>query len=172
MATGLSPALIQSAAKAFVNKIIAQGPGSYTVGAAGGGGGSRAGAVPMREFFNGHDIDDIIQKCPNELKAAVLHEIRMHGGGYAVPSNPQHSHAAEQRAPRKFSNEEKLAMRMGWEHSPGRFAHSKFSCIHIHQGTAKVLVFVAMHDDTHVTIEDDKGLFPSDALVTSLRVLE
>lgn len=71
---------------------------------------------------------------------------------------------------------EKLAIRMNWPYpvggQPTGWTSPKFAAIHIHKGNSKMLVFVAMHNDSHVTIEDDLGLYPSDALVTTLRILE
>jgi len=45
-----------------------------------------------------------------------------------------------------------------------------FDDLHTSLGKEKVFVFV-MQSDTAVTLEDDRNLFPSDALITQLRLI-
>lgn len=69
-----------------------------------------------------------------------------------------------------------LAMRMGW----GGYAASvgfgadtqpPFDHVSLHRGKDKVFVFVVV-DGQSVTIEDELSMFPSDSLVTKLRMLK
>lgn len=66
------------------------------------------------------------------------------------------------------SNHEMLCMRMRWtdETTPG------FDYVAIHSAGEKVFVWVITKDAQAVTIEDEAGLYPSDALVTKLRMLQ
>jgi hypothetical protein len=113
------------------------------------------GSWPLSELLKDKSLD---------VQLAFMREYyKLTGGGKTVNSG-----AEQQRKPR-YTDEEKLRMRMGWDQTQ---RSDRFATINIHSLKDKVLVFVVMHDDSHVVIEDDKGLFPSDALVTALRVLE
>lgn len=62
--------------------------------------------------------------------------------------------------------EQMLAMRMRW--SP----MERYPLDHISMYIAKDKAFIfVVKDGSHVTIEDDAALFPSDALITQLRLL-
>lgn len=67
------------------------------------------------------------------------------------------------------SNLDKLSMRMGW-----RGSHIKtFQHIDIVALPTKVMVWAITKDDFQsIVIEDDSSMFPSDTLVTQLRLLE
>jgi hypothetical protein len=68
-------------------------------------------------------------------------------------------------AQRKRTLSEKLECRMDWDRNP--FAH-----LSIHQLTEHtVVLFIAVRGEA-VVLEDDANLFPSDALVTKLRLLQ
>lgn len=58
-----------------------------------------------------------------------------------------------------------LAMRMNWE--LGAFPFH----VHTYKGKSVVYVFVVTNEDKAVVLEDDLGLFPSDQLVGTLRVM-
>lgn len=76
--------------------------------------------------------------------------------------------------PRPYTNEERLAMRMGW----GRIQDSAWApgfehvAIHHMRGSTTVHVWVISSDGQSHVIEDDGNLFPSDALVTKLNLLK
>jgi hypothetical protein len=61
-----------------------------------------------------------------------------------------------------------LNSRMCWDRDPGK---KHFSFLAAHRMGDKVVVFVA-HGGKGLVIEDEIGLYPSDALVTQLRLLE
>lgn len=73
------------------------------------------------------------------------------------------------RTRQKPSNLERLAMRMGWDDGKVKtLQHLDIVAL-----PDKVMVWVITKDDFQsVVIEDDVSMFPSDALVTQLRLLE
>ena len=60
-------------------------------------------------------------------------------------------------------------MRMGWGGSTTSDFHT-VACIDLPDGKG-IGVFVVTKDGQMVTVEDDRGMFPSDDLVTKLRML-
>lgn len=70
-----------------------------------------------------------------------------------------------------FEPETKIAMRMHWptnHHIPDGVA--VFQAYEI-AGHTNAYVFIIFTSGRHVVLEDEAGLFPSDALITQLRVL-
>jgi hypothetical protein len=65
-----------------------------------------------------------------------------------------------------YSLEQMICMRMGVREG----ALLPFDCLKAHRCSDKVVVFIVCKDQP-VMIEDDHGLFPSDALVTKLRLM-
>jgi hypothetical protein len=61
-----------------------------------------------------------------------------------------------------------IASRMGWDGETIKAVFRELRCARLNDEKAVVWI---IHDDTALTIEDDLNLFPSDALVTSLRLL-
>lgn len=83
----------------------------------------------------------------------------------------KHQQAAAERAPSypMPSNLDKLSMRMGWHGSRIK----TFQHIDIVALPTKVMVWaITKGDFQSVVIEDDLSMFPSDTLVTQLRLLE
>ena len=83
----------------------------------------------------------------------------------------KHQQAAAERSPSypMPSNLDKLSMRMGWHGSRIK----TFQHIDIVALPTKVLVWAITNGDFQsVVIEDDPSMFPSDTLVTQLRLLE
>ena len=89
-------------------------------------------------------------------------------------NNPGHTHGSAEGVSTtrrsKPTLREKLAMRMGWDNSAN--GEAGFNHVHLHQLPTKVLVLAVTKDHGHVLIEDDSVMFPSDQLVTQLRLLE
>lgn len=96
------------------------------------------------------------------------------GGGGVGMNNPGHTHGSavgvNTTRRSKPTLREKLAMRMGWDNSAN--GEAGFNHVHLHQLPTKVLVLAVTKDHGHVLIEDDSVMFPSDQLVTQLRLLE
>lgn len=101
-----------------------------------------------------------------------------------APQNTWRSHSIVQAGQvleqsRGPSHIEMLSMRMRWP-SPlgsGAFLPSgwKTPCfdeVAIHKGDAKILVFIITKGDNYVVLEDDVNMYPSDQLVSQIRVLE
>jgi hypothetical protein len=69
-----------------------------------------------------------------------------------------------------------LSFRMHWqglEFTYGRIHPAGFNHITVHKSDDKtVLVFVVQKDGKYLVVEDEWNLFPSDALITQLRLLE
>lgn len=72
--------------------------------------------------------------------------------------------------PRLPSLHDMLCMRMRWHGVEG--ARSGFDHVAVHSAGDKVFVWVITKDTQTVTMEDDGALFPSDALITKLRLLQ
>lgn len=68
-----------------------------------------------------------------------------------------------------FSLEQKLSARMNWatEWRPQGFQH-----VAVHGVADKVFVWIITKDFETVTIEDEAPMYPSDALVTKIRMLQ
>ena len=75
----------------------------------------------------------------------------------------------------KVSPMSMLCMRMQWgpysRVEPSELSTLPFEHVGVHLGENKAIIFVVTKGEP-VTITDDKALFPSDALVTQLRMLE
>ena len=69
----------------------------------------------------------------------------------------------------RFSFEEMLAMRMRW---PRDVYVTVGYRVRIEKSNDKVLVWVIMDNGEYVVLEDDEAMFPSDALVAKLKLME
>jgi hypothetical protein len=83
-----------------------------------------------------------------------------------VNASPYMSTHISTQSPSYYSLEQMICMRMSIRE--GR--KLPFDCLKAHRCSDKVVVFI-VHKDQPVMIEDDHGLFPSDALVTKLRLM-
>ena len=131
--------------------------------------------MPKQELRNGFPVPSDQAVASPSMGAAA---------GGAGHSPPQGSPAATISQANKVEGSESqdylqmLAMRMRWAVSnvfatqfPMRVSHpfKSIGCATNHDGT-KVLTFVVTHTD-YCVIEDDAEMFPSDNLITKLRVL-
>lgn len=82
---------------------------------------------------------------------------------HIAPGMGSHMHGASTRL--RPSLRERLAMRMDWLPESHPFPHMS-----IHKQDDKVLVWVVTKEG-NLVIEDDAAMYPSDALVTKLRLL-
>lgn len=105
----------------------------------------------------------------SELKAK-----RMEAYPLIMGSDPGNRHsigsfrAMSRTPPRVYSLQEKMEMRMGWvadRHSDA------FACVEYHRLGDKVFVWVLTKDVQSVVLEDDHALFPSDTLITKIRMM-
>jgi hypothetical protein len=72
--------------------------------------------------------------------------------------------------PRRYTLEEKLGARMDWDTNRGW--GSGFSHVAVHRAADMIHVWIITKDAKSVVIEDDIGLYPSDALITKIRLLQ
>lgn len=72
--------------------------------------------------------------------------------------------------PRLFSLHDMLCMRMRWHNIED--VRNGFDHVAVHSAGDRVFVWVITKDTQTVTMEDDETLFPSDALITKLRLLQ
>ncbi len=72
------------------------------------------------------------------------------------------------RPPRVYSLQEKMEMRMGWQPSvvPGAFAFIEYGSV----GDV-AFTWILTNDGQSVVLEDQLALFPSDALITKVRMM-
>jgi hypothetical protein len=85
-----------------------------------------------------------------------------HTRGFPAPGIPS--------PPRRYTLEEKLSARMDWETNRGW--GSGFSHVAVHRAGDMVHVWIITKDAKSVVVEDDIGLYPSDALITKIRLLQ
>ena len=71
-------------------------------------------------------------------------------------------------SPRVYTLQEKMEMRMGW--IPNR-PPSSFASVEYHRLNDKVFVWVLTKEEQSVVLEDEHALFPSDALITKVRMM-
>lgn len=121
---------------------------------------------PSGDTLAGWPLAELVGMLPPEKQFPALKAIRMKHGPMI---NPAHLHGLStgQAAPVGPSDGEMLCMRMRWP----SLNTTKFDCVHIHRGKDKIFVFVVNNDGQPCTLEDDLNLFPSDQLVTSLKVM-
>lgn len=94
-----------------------------------------------------------------QAAAQALSHPQMIAGQYGGPATPP---------PRAVpSLEEQLRVRMRW----ANFGDHKFHTLATRMTEEKAFVWVITHEGKSVVLEDDKDLYPSDSLVTQLRVL-
>lgn len=111
------------------------------------------------------------------MKIAVGAELKrrtgMGGGAIGVWAPPPVLQAVE-RSGRPFTLEERMAARMHW----GTFGGNNnkwapgFQHMAVHQAGDKIFVWVITKEGEAITLEDEAGIFPSDAMVTKLHLLE
>lgn len=89
------------------------------------------------------------------------------GGGAGVLGMVSVPQGAPRQRVREYSPAEKLCTRMGWADI---YSASHSTYISVLEGTEKVFVF-GVRDDLPFTLEDSKLMFPSDQLITQLRLL-
>lgn len=122
---------------------ILQGIGA-SIGIMGHGGGGGAGAQAI-----GH-----INVVPNPIM----------GGGGVFPTHDMVTDT--------ITDEYRIAIRMGWDNG-NRFGMlpSGVQRMIAQRVSATLVVVLLVFKETYTVIEDDAGMFPSDALVTKLRLL-
>lgn len=83
-------------------------------------------------------------------------------GGYARPIPPPQS------PPRVYNYQEKMEMRMGWQ--PGCIPNC-FAFVEYRMVGEKAFMWILTSDAQSIVLEDDPALFPSDALITKVRMM-
>jgi hypothetical protein len=157
------------------------------------------GGPPMGgDSYSGWPISDLLLRVPTVHRGAVAMEFHqminpprnMSFGGSGGASGPSHSHATPftvsvagggggggvgaigQVIPASWSLMEQLAMRMGWDRHrmdlASGFAHVDVFRSHLR---SLVHVWIITMDAQSVVLEDDSALYPSDKLITQLRLL-
>jgi len=93
----------------------------------------------------------------------VPHSLGAGGGvGKAAYGYPLHT------PPRVYSLREKLEMRMNWQPSVNIVG---FSHMDLHSVGDKAFIWIVTNDGQSVVLEDEAALFPSDALITKVRMM-
>jgi hypothetical protein len=143
---------------------------------------------PSGQYFDGQPIEAILKGLDYKKQAIFLQELAKMGSLSSGPAFPPaapsqlppnlggpYSGGQQAAPPEYWAPMEKLSMRMNWPYprrdNPIGWAPPKpFNHLDIFATPEKVLVFV-VHNHNHVTIEDDVSLFPSDELITKLRLM-
>lgn len=89
------------------------------------------------------------------------------GGGGGVGGMEQ----AVFRRPQPYSLEQKMAVRMDWGQQGGPWAVG-FSHMAMHRAGEMVHIWIITKDAQSVVLEDDAALYPSDALITKIRLMQ
>jgi hypothetical protein len=134
-------------------------------------------------YYDGVPVEELLKNLVPKHKAIFLQELAKMGSlssgpafPPAAPSQLPPNVGGQQAAPPEYwAPMEKLSMRMNWPYprrdNPIGWAPPKpFNHLDIFATPEKVLIFV-VHNHNHVTIEDDPSLFPSDELITKLRLM-
>ncbi len=95
-----------------------------------------------------------------EIRTMFAHTLRPTLGG--IPAG------VGQRPPRTPSDLEMLAMRMRWQEG----SMHPFHHLAVHSVGEKTFVWIITKDCQSVVIEDEAAMFPSDKLVTQVRMLQ
>ncbi len=133
-------------------------------------------------------IDDLIAKGDHENAKKVLnvyHEAMKHQSRVMPPMHMHQSPYIDQDTlddllgkkavpARPYTMEEKLAMRMGWGRIQEAVWAPEFEHVAIHymRGSTITHIWVISKDGQSHVLEDEAGLFPSDALITKLNLLK
>jgi hypothetical protein len=73
--------------------------------------------------------------------------------------------------PKQYSLENMMAMRMRWGQMGGEWAVG-FAHMAMHEAGDVVHVWIISHDGQSVVLQDEAGLFPSDTLITKIRLMQ
>lgn len=116
------------------------------------------------------DPEAILKMSEAEIKAE-FEALKIHSmaGGYGGRAGNVHAQAYPIRPPpRVYSLREKLEMRMNWQPGvlPTCFAHVEVQAVH-----DKAFIWVLTRNAQSVVLEDEAALFPSDALITKVRMM-
>jgi hypothetical protein len=114
--------------------------------------------------FTAKDFEELYKRYPSVLQPSVL-----------PPWDPAHSHSHaglfmsdNERRYTESNMTTMLASRMGWTVNAPANPFRKVAPIKLND--EKIAIFV-VHGDKALVLQDEVGLFPSDALVTQLRLL-
>jgi hypothetical protein len=112
-----------------------------------------------------------IRQRQHELAAIRQHQHELaakHGSlGLGDAGHAHGQAAARQRTP---SNADMLCMRMRWNSI--HYSASGFAHIDIHGHNDKMFVWIITKAGDSVVLEDESALFPSDTLITKLKMME
>jgi len=114
-------------------------------------------AIPLEPLDPRLDTRKLYEEVLKE-KEELVRRSMMGGIGSVYPTTPPFRQTPSAKAMNV------LKARMDWEIIP-------FPVMHVAVGKTKTVIFIFMDDDKYVVIEDDSGMFPSDATVTKLRML-
>jgi hypothetical protein len=115
------------------------------------------------DLYMGFPINDLLKVVHRDLRPPVLSEIARRRGW---PTQSGASMKA-QSPPRVYTYKEKMEMRMGWQ--PGE--HEPFVFVEYRSVQDTAFMWILTTDAQSVVLEDDAALFPSDALITKVRLL-
>lgn len=115
------------------------------------------------DMYMGWPLEELLKIVPAHLVVAVRSEIKYRYGARPMPS-PQASNSIPSRV---YTYQEKMEMRMGWQ--PGK--HKPFVFVEYRGVLDKAFMWILTSDAQSVVLEDDHALFPSDKLITQVRLL-
>lgn len=124
-----------------------------------------SGGGPM---FCGWPIVELAKLAPTSLQAEVLHAIVAKNSRGIIPAAMPPGGYAAMPLGRPHSLEEMLSMRMRWRsiESQNTFAH-----VGVYERNETVHIWIVTKDNASINLQDEAALYPSDALVTKLRML-
>lgn len=118
------------------------------------------------DFEEKHLLAMMAQEQQNHMADAIAYGVAAVGGGGGGGGASVMRQARGRRSP---TLEEKLCMRMGWDDIRDIPPGIRLSIIN--SGTAIFLTIITVANDEVVTLKDEPAMFPSDQIVTQLRML-
>lgn len=115
--------------------------------------------------MNPGDFKKAMQEALNTQRGGLLGSIRDDGRGSILPQAVGRGPST----PRVYTYQNKMEMRMGWQpgHVPSVFAFVEYRMV-----GDKAFMWILTNDGQSIVLEDDAALFPSDVLITKVRLME
>ena len=133
--------------------------------------------VPGEDTFCGWPVHTLLSKIHPSQRAAVLADMKHRNnirtsipsrlGGLKMQAPAQPSHPKANALPHRL--EDMLAMRMRW--GVGQWAEG-FAHVAVHNMNDDVHIWIITKDGQSAVLTDELSLYPSDALVTKVRLLQ
>jgi hypothetical protein len=124
-------------------------------------------------MYSGWPLTELDKMIPNgfrpQVRLAMMNKMGQQGIRHSDPTH-MHRGVGSSVSNRPHSLEEMMAMRMRWGQGVNRlegFTHMAMICVN-----DVVHIWIVTKDGQSLVLQDEHGLFPSDALITKIRLLQ